>query len=204
LHVINKREVSMKTLLLAAASGLALMGATSASAGPTGAAVIRVGGSSAETCYHAAAARDGSQPALSECNSAINQDVIPYSDLVATYVNRGILLLIRGDYRAAEADFNQAMALQPSQAEAWLNKGIARYQRGDTRAAKELFTRAIELRTDYAALAYFGRALANEDSGDVRAAYSDLRRASQLDPKWDAPREQLKRFKVVPKATSLG
>ena len=194
----------MKTLLLTAASGLTLLGAASASAAPTGAAVIRVGGSSAETCYHAAAARDGSQPALDECNSAINQDVIPFSDLVATYVNRGILLLVRGDYKGAEADFTQASELQPSQPEAWLNKGIARYQRGDTEAARKLFTKAIELNTSYAALAYFGRGLANEDAGDVRAAYSDLRRASDLDPKWDAPREQLKRFKVVPRTTALG
>jgi tetratricopeptide (TPR) repeat protein len=194
----------MKTLLLTGASTVVLLATAPASAAPTGAAVIRVGGSSAETCYHAAVARDGSEPALNECDSAINQDVIPFSDLVATYVNRGILLLVRGDYKAAEADFNQASSMQPSQPEAWLNKGIARYQRGDAQSARDLFTKAIDLKTSFAALAYFGRALANEDAGDVRAAYSDLRRAQQLDPKWDAPREQLKRFQVVPKKTALG
>lgn len=194
----------MKTLFIAAASGLALTSVTSASAGPTGAAVIRIGGDSAKSCYHAAAAHDGSAPALNECNSAINQDVIPFNDLVATYVNRGIVLLIQGNYQAAEADFNQATAMEPSQPEAWLNKGIARYQRGDVQEARQLFTRALELKTEYAALAYFGRGLANEDAGDVRAAYADLRRASQLEPKWEAPREQLKRFKVVPKTTALG
>jgi tetratricopeptide (TPR) repeat protein len=193
----------MKAVLLIAASSLAFL-STAASSAPTGAAVIRVGGSSAETCYHAALAHDASPTALAECNSAINQDVIPYTDLVATYVNRGILMLIQGNYQAAEADFNRATSMQPNQPEAVLNKGIARYQRGDVQAARDLFTRAIDLRTDYAALAYFGRALANEDAGDVRAAYSDFLKAEQLDPKWNEPREQLKRFKVVPKTTGAG
>jgi tetratricopeptide (TPR) repeat protein len=193
----------MKTVLLIAASGLAFAG-TAANSAPTGAAVIRVGGSSAETCYHAALARDASAPSVAECNSAINQDVIPYSDLVATYVNRGILMLVQGNYQAAEADFNRATSMQPNQPEAVLNKGISRYQRGDVQTARDLFTKAIDLKTDYPALAYFGRALANEDAGDVKAAYSDFRKAEQLDPKWSEPREQLKRFKVVPKATSMG
>jgi tetratricopeptide (TPR) repeat protein len=194
----------MKTTMILATAAFALLGTAPASAAPTGAAVIRVGGSSAETCYHAAAARDSSEPALTECNFAINQDVIPYDDLVATFVNRGILKLVQADYRSAEADFNQAMTMAPNQAEAWLNKGIARYQQGDYKAAREMFTRALELRTNYRALAYFGRALAAEDSGDVRGAYADLRMASQLAPKWAAPREELKRFKVVAKDTTLG
>lgn len=194
----------MKKTMILATAAFALIGAASASAAPTGAALITVGGSSAETCYHAAAARDSSAPALNECDLAINQDVIPFGDRVATFVNRGILKLVRADYRSAEADFNQAMAMEPTQAEAWLNKGIARYQQGDVRAARDMFTRAIQLRTNYQALAYFGRGLANEDAGDIRAAYSDLKTAARLAPKWQAPRDQLARFKVMPKSGSLG
>ena len=190
----------MKTLLLGMAA-IALMGMAPPSA-PTGAAVISVGGSSAASCYNAAAARDASQQAMAECDSAIGQQVIPYDDLVATFVNRGVLKLVRTDYRAAEADFNQAMALHSKQPEAWLNKGIARYQQGDVNGAVEMFNRSLELNTRYQALAYFGRALANEDRGDIRGAYADLRRAAQLDPRWNAPQEQLKRFKVVSKPSA--
>jgi tetratricopeptide (TPR) repeat protein len=107
-----------------------------------------------------------------------------------------VLRLVQADYRHAEADFNQAMVLQPNQAEAWLNKGIARYQQGDTKAAINHFDRALELHTRFPALAYFGRALANEDSGNIKGAYADLQRASQLSPQWDAPRQELTRFQV--------
>jgi len=180
----------MRAIFLSTAA-FALMGMA-----PTGSAVISVGGSSAESCYNAAVARDASDHAMRDCNAALGQEVLPYSDLVASYVNRGILRLVKADYRSAESDFNQAMALQPNQAEAWLNKGIARYQQGDTKAALEHFDRAIRLRTRFAALAYFGRALANEDSGNIKGAYADLKRASQLNPQWDAPRRELTRFQV--------
>ena len=180
----------MKLIFLTTAA-FALMGMA-----PTGAALITVGGSQAESCYNAAVARDASQHAMNDCNAAIGQDVLPFNDLVASYVNRGVLKLVRADYRSAEADFNQAMALHPRQPEAWLNKGIARYQQGDPRGAAEMFDKAIQLNTRYEALAYFGRALANEDTGNIKGAYADLRKASQLSPKWKAPAEELKRFQV--------
>ncbi|HET9813692.1 MAG TPA: tetratricopeptide repeat protein [Sphingomicrobium sp.] len=190
----------MKTILLTTAA-VALM-AMSPAPSPIGAAVTRVGGNAATTCYHAAVARDASGQSMSECNAAVTQDAIPFSDLVASYVNRGVLKLVRADYRGAEADFNQAMGLDVGQPEAWLNKGISRYQQGDFQSARQMFSRAIELNTSYAPLAYFGRALANEDAGDIRAAYQDYQRASALDPKWDAPKEQLSRFKVVRKTNA--
>lgn len=184
----------MKMVLLGAAA-VALMG-MAPSTQPTGMMVTSVGGSAAESCYNAANARDASRQAFAECNSAISEQVIPYNDLVATHVNRGVLLLVRGDYGAAETDFDRAIALNALQPEAYLNKGIARYQQGDARSAAALFDKAIQLRTRYAALAYFGRALASEDTGNIKGAYADLRRASELNPKWDAPRAELARFQV--------
>ena len=188
----------MKYILLGTAA-FALMGMSPAPA-PKGAMVSSLGGSSAQSCFQAAVARDAS--AMSDCDAAIGTESIPYEDLVASYVNRGVLQLVRADYSAAEADFNQAMAMQASQPEAWLNKGIARYQQGDFKGAREMFSRALELKTSYAALAYFGRGLANEDSGDIRGAYADLQKAAQLSPEWTAPQEQLVRFKVVRRPNS--
>ena len=190
----------MKLVLLSTAA-VALMGMAPSPA-PIGAMVSRVGGSSAQSCYHAAVARDASAQAISACNAAVDADAVPFSDLVATYVNRGVLKLVQADYRSAEADFNRAISMQPSQPEAYLNKGISRFQQQDTKGAYEMFSRAIELKTNYAALAYFGRGLAAEDSGDIRGAYADLKRASDLEPKWDAPRDQLARFKVVRKPSA--
>ena len=192
----------MKSILLVSAAAL-LMG-MSPSPSPVGAMVSRVGGTTATSCYNAAVVRDASDRSMADCNAAVDADGITLRDLVASFVNRGVLKLVRADYRAAEADFNEAMTLQATQPEAWLNKGIARYQQGDVKAAREMFSRAIDLHTDFAALAYFGRALANEDAGDVRGAYADLVKAAQLDPKWSAPREQLTRYKVVRKNQPSG
>lgn len=190
----------MKYILLGTAA-FAIMG-MAPSPSPTGAMVSSLGGSSAETCYEAAVARDASANALADCNAAVGAESIPFGDLVASFVNRGVLYLVRADYSAAEADFNRAMSMQATQPEAWLNKGIARYQQGDFKGARENFSRALDLKTHYAALAYFGRGLANEDSGDIRSAYADLRKASELSPSWTAPQEQLARFKVVRRPNS--
>ncbi len=181
----------MKTIFLVMAA-FPLMGMA-----PIGASVVTVGGSAAASCYHAAAARDASTQSMNECNTALTQDVLSQDDLVASYVNRGVLKLVRADYQNAEADFSKAMSIQPKQAEAWLNMGIARYQQGQVEGASEMFERAIALKTRFPAIAYFGRGLANEDRGNVKAAYADLRRASQLNPGWAAPAEELKRFQVV-------
>lgn len=163
---------------------------------PVGSSVVTVGGSSAASCFHAAAARDMSDQAMDDCNAALERETLSQGDQVASYVNRGILRLIHNDFRNAEADFSQAMSLEPTQAEAFLNMGIAQYQQGKVESATKLFDRSLALRTKFPAIAYFGRGLANEDRGDLRGAYADLRRASELNPGWNAPIEELKRFQV--------
>ena len=41
------------------------------------------------------------------------------------------------------------------------------------------------------------RAMAREQSGNLKAAYADLLKASQLAPTWGLPRQDLKRYQVV-------
>lgn len=182
----------MKKIFLALAA-VPLMGM-----GPTG-ATVTIGGGSASSCFRAAAAHDTSTQALDECNAALNYDLLTQDNEVASYVNRGILHLLRTDYPSAEADFSRAMSIQPNQAEAWLNMAIAHYRQGRSESAVTLFGRSIELRTQRPAIAYFGRALAREDRGDIKGAYADLRRASELRPDWGAPVNELKRFRILRK-----
>jgi hypothetical protein len=54
----------------------------------------------------------------------------------------------------------------------------------------------LALKTARPALAYYGRAAVNEDMGNLRQAYVDLRRAQMLEPSWSVPVEELKRFVV--------
>ena len=59
-----------------------------------------------------------------------------------------------------------------------------------------MFDSALEKKTRRPELAYYGRAVAHELTGEVRAAYRDYRQASRLDPKWRQPKADLARFKV--------
>lgn len=161
------------------------------------ASVVAMGSGYAESCYHAADARIAGQAEMAACNRALTEQALDQNDRVATYVNRGILHLLRTDTSQANADFDAALALDPNQAEAWLNKAIVHARFGRPVDAMPMVQKALELKTRRAALAYFVRAMAYEDSGNVTAAYHDLKRAQALDPNWSEPQQELQRFKVL-------
>ena len=96
----------------------------------------------------------------------------------------------------AAADFSSAVRIQPDLAEAYTNRGNLLLQRGQYTEAKEAYDQALERSPADPAKSYYGRAIANEELGDVRAAYEDYRQASHLDPYWNAPRLELTRFRV--------
>ena len=161
-----------------------------------GASVLTIGGGYAEACYNAAEDRDASRTALDTCNRAMTEEGLMRRDQVATHVNRGILYLIRGNVKAAHTDFDAALALDPSEADAWLNKAVVHARFGRSTDALPFVTKALELKTRRPALAYFVRAMALEDGGNVAGAYRDLKKAQALEPKWREPTAELARFQV--------
>jgi tetratricopeptide (TPR) repeat protein len=167
-------------------------------AAPAGAAVSVIGNSSARMCYEAAEAR--SSPSLGQvriCDEALQQDSLSHDDMVATYVNRGILKARLGNVDAAIQDYDAALSRNPDEPEAYLNKGFALLHLPEAaNQARPMFDTAIEKKTRRPELAYYGRAVANEMAGEVRAAYNDYRQASRLDPKWREPQVELARFRV--------
>jgi tetratricopeptide (TPR) repeat protein len=180
----------MKAFFLASATLLV-------AASPAQATVLTVAGSYARSCYTAAEARVVSNASLLDCDRALSVQALTPDDIVATHVNRGVLHLIAGDAVRAGADFDRAIAMNPAQAEAWLDKSVLALHQGDSPTAMQFAERAIELGTRKPALALYVRAAAKEDAGDVKAAYNDLLRAAQLDPRWMLPRQELARFRVV-------
>lgn len=176
----------MGNLFLAAAAALAV---------PTGASVTTIGDGFAVSCYKSAESRLANQQALAECDSALTE-ALGNDDRVATHVNRGILRLIKQDFAAAEADFNEAIRLDPREPEAWLNKGILLVKAGRSADAVTPLDRSLQLRTRRPALAYYARGLANEERGDVRAAYRDLKQAQAIAPEWREVATELARFQV--------
>lgn len=180
----------MFKFLLAAACA-----ATTSSA--AGAAVTVIGNSLARSCYEIADGKSVPRAGDFElCNRALTEESLSRFDTVATYVNRGILFARKGATDDALADFDQASARDPAEPEAYFNKGALLLRTGAAERALAMFDAAIERRTRFMAGAYYGRAVAQEELGNLKAAYQDYRLAAEADPKWADPRAELARFKV--------
>lgn len=162
---------------------------------PATAAVTVIGSNSARLCYEAARSQRTSASAIARCDAAFDE-ALSADDEVATHVNRGILRAMRGDKDGAARDYDAGIALDPDQPEAWLNKGLLFLRNGEAAAAVPLFDAALNKRTREPGMAHYGRAVAHEQAGNLRAAYADYRRATELSPDWEAPRAELARFKV--------
>ncbi|HEX8216020.1 MAG TPA: tetratricopeptide repeat protein [Allosphingosinicella sp.] len=169
-----------------------------ATSAPAAAAVTVIGGSDARVCYEAAdSPLVASFDILAACDRALAGEPLAERDIVATHVNRGILRVRGGRYEAGIADFDAAIARDAALGEAWFNRGVAHLRRNAPAEALPSFDGAVaRTATLRPALAYFGRAVAHEALGNVRAAYLDYRRASELEPGWDRPRAELARFAV--------
>lgn len=188
--------MARRIALLAAAAAATLVATASTAAAQS---AVRIGASAARSCF--LAAESGASPRQDDfrtCDAALIDATTHRGDIVATYVNRGILHLRRGRIDAAIADFDRATALDPNEPEAYLNRGSALLKRAQVQSALTMFDQALQKRTSRPELAYYARAVAHEELGNVRAAHRDYLQASRLAPKWDAPRLELTRFRVVP------
>jgi len=182
---------------------LLLAAAAVAFSAPAVAGITVLGSNSARMCYLAAESIGmPSYDDVQRCNVGLAESANDSTNLVATYVNRGIIRLRRNDVDGALRDFDSAVRINPNEPEAYLNRGSALLRREAAAEARDMFSYAIDRNTRRPALAHYGRAVANETLGNVRAAYEDYQRASQLDPDWQAPRDDLQRFRVVPAAQS--
>lgn len=178
--------------------GLCLAAALVALPLPAAAGVVVLGSGSARMCYLAAESR--ARPTaddMQRCDDAVAEEAADMTRLVSSHVNRGILRLRRGDTAGAMRDFDEATRLNPAEPEAYLNRGNLLLRDDQVAGAIAQFDSAIARQTRRPALAYYGRAIAYEESGNLRAAYNDYRRASQLAPGWEEPRVELARFRVV-------
>ena len=182
----------MKILTLAAGMAALIVPATAARP-----AAYSVGGPLSTNCYEAAISGDLRRSALESCDRSLVEEDLTQRDRAATFVNRGILRMMAGARAGADADFDSALKIDQRLSEAWLNKAFLRLRDNRGREALPLIEQGIKYGPQRQALAYFARGLAYEDTGDIPAAYADLRRAHELEPRWSLPAEYLARYQVV-------
>jgi tetratricopeptide (TPR) repeat protein len=194
-----------RRLVIAAAAGWAVLNGTDAPARAEGFVTI-LGVSPSAACAAAAAeaARTGvtTRAGLEACTRAIDAGPMPAVELATAYVNRAVVELAGDNPGAAIRDTAAALRLAPALAEAHLNRGIALSAENRPDQAIAAFTQAISLHPRHPELAYFDRAMAREDTGDVKGAYVDLRHAALINPAWQKPRDELARFTVLRVPTS--
>jgi tetratricopeptide (TPR) repeat protein len=181
----------IKAWMAAGATALAMT-----AAGQAQAAVTVIGGGMAQACSDAAVGGENDLKFQDVCTQALETEYLNSRDRAGTYVNRGVLRLRRGSYVEATSDFNQAVRLKPDMGEAYVNRAAAAI--GQRRYAEGLpdINKGLALGVQQPAKAYYNRALAYEGLDDAKSAYFDYQKALEIDPEWDAPRQQLVRFSV--------
>ena len=163
-------------------------------------AVTVIGSGFARMCYEHSEDEGSSAQSISDCNKALEEEVLTARDRAATLVNRGILYMRGRNLSQAMADYDAALKVKPDLAEAYVNKGIALVHMGGRDAdAVSVISQGLQLNPIRPEVAYYTRAVAHEMLGNARAAYNDYRQAATLKPDWEEPKAQLKRFAVVGK-----
>ncbi len=94
-------------------------------------------------------------------------------------LNRGRDRFQHGDYKGAIEDFNQAIVLNPNDANAYYNRGLVLHELGDDLNAIWNFDRALQL-NPRDGFAYLHRAGARYGLGDQPGTIQDLQLAAKL------------------------
>jgi tetratricopeptide (TPR) repeat protein len=175
----------------AAGFATALLGAAGA-----GASTLIIGGGAAKDCAKAAIDGRSDPAAVTTCTVAIDTETLNFRDRARTYVNRGVLQMRQRNYDGAVRDFDAASGIDPDLGEAFVNRGAAYVGISHFGQALVQIDQGLALGVKDPQKAYYNRAVANESLGDLTAAYRDYSRAAELDPAWDAPKNELARFTV--------
>ncbi len=183
--------MGIRKFTIAIAAGLMFTGAATAQ-------VFVIGSGLGGECYHSTQSRYSSfAEAERICTRALREEVMRSGNRAATYVNRGVMRMRNGRYDSAISDYARAISIKPEMGAAYLNQGAAHIHKRDFSDALAPLSKAIELNSIDLFAAYYNRAIAKENTGDVAGAYADFIKASELKPEWDLVEMQLSRFEVT-------
>jgi tetratricopeptide (TPR) repeat protein len=143
-------------------------------------------------CEAAAKRGDATGAGAGECTQALASTT--EGGLAAIFTDRGSVYLQHKQWAQAKSDFDVALKLDPTTADAYIDRGAADLGLKQYADAIADIDRGLALGPDQPEKAYFNRAIADEHLDDLKAAYQDYLRASELNPNWALPKEELARF----------
>lgn len=159
-----------------------------------------IGNSSrAHACYRAStlAARTGttSQQDLKICTEALEYDSLRRKDRVATFVNRGIILVAIKNYPAALRDYNRALKMRPQEPATFLNRGnLWLLERKYDDAIRD-YNSSLEFGLNQRHIGLLNRGMANEFANNLNTALIDYNAALQERPEWHHAKARAERVK---------
>jgi len=183
----------LRTIFIA----LGALGATSLMSSGAEAAVTVLGNGLAQTCFEAAEFGGSPHDGIAACNEALEQVALSIRDRAATLVNRGILYSRIDEPNLAIADYTQGLSLIPTMGEGYVDRGAALIVLKRYDDALQDIDKGIALNSNRLQIAYYDRGLIHEAMGNVRAAYEDYKKATEIEPDFALATAQLARFTVV-------
>lgn len=142
--------------------------------------VTTIGATDAAACY--ANARDEFTEDTRPCNLALDDRGTTRIDRKKTYVNRGIILNRRGDYNEALADFNAAIEIDETIAEAYLNRGNTWFLAGRLDEAMADYEKALALDVAKPWAAWYNIGLVHDARNEAPQAQAAYLKALELNP----------------------
>lgn len=168
-------------------------------AGTAQAQLVVQGKGDATLCYrYALTGNKGSNSAIETCSDAFST-AMSRNDEAATYVNRGILYMRKGNQVRAAKDYESALAIKPNLTEAHVNyaASLIRLQKYDA-AISSLDKALVDPDSPTRPEALFNRAIILDHQQNYKAAYYDLKAALTLRPEWEPAVAMISRYQVRP------
>ncbi len=158
--------------------------------------IITFGNTNAELCYSAAEMAGVSAGSLHHCDVALKEHTLFKKDRIATLVNRGILFKHRGDYTAAIADFEAALALDPEASAAYVNRGNIYLSTQQFDLAIDDYSTSLQMNPQNPYIAHYNRGIANEAKREEKLAFADFVRATELLPGWEPALTRVQQYRA--------
>lgn len=127
------------------------------------------------------------------CTKAIRSGGLRKKDLIATYVNRGIIYVAMQDYQKAARDYNKAIELSDDVAEAYVNRGNLWFVAQHYNKAIEDYDRSLAEGLTQAHVALLNRGMALEILGKLDEAKQSYLAALERVENWPEATSRLAR-----------